>query len=201
MKKRFLVFSVFLAGSAWLAFFGDKNPTSDTLSVDHLEKNTTSNNKKEKKIKKPYDRNDNTLEEIVFPIKYYLLNADKKSNKEKNLNTEKNLNADKKNSLFESQSWVLHIPPIQPPLQPIVIKSEAPPPPIAPPLPFTYLGKKFEDGVYEVYLSQGTGETIIIKEKSVINGQYRVDSINPPTLLLTYLPLNQVQILPIGGGD
>ena len=32
----------------------------------------------------------------------------------------------------------------------------------------------------------------------VIDGAYRVDAIAPPTLKLTYLPLNQVQQLNIG---
>lgn len=95
-------------------------------------------------------------------------------------------------ALFNRQSWT---PPPPPPLKP----SEMPPP-VAPPLPFAYLGKKLEDGVWEVYLARGES-TVIARQSIVIDGKYRVDAIKPPTLSLTYLPLNQVQRLTIGGTD
>jgi len=44
-------------------------------------------------------------------------------------------------------------------------------------------------------------QTFIAREQTVIEGSYRVESIKPPTLTLTYLPLNQVQMLTIGGID
>ena len=72
-----------------------------------------------------------------------------------------------------------------------------PPPPSAPPLPFTYLGKAVSAGSWEVFLAIGD-KTYIAKDKMVIDGIYRVDAIVPPTLTLTYLPLNQVQQLNIG---
>lgn len=95
-------------------------------------------------------------------------------------------------SLFGSQTWT---PPPPPPSKPL-----PPPPPTAPPLPFTVLGKKIEDGVWEVYLARDEA-TYIVREHTVIEGTYRVDSIKPPTLLLTYLPLNQSQTLTIRGID
>ena len=66
----------------------------------------------------------------------------------------------------------------------------------------TYLGrrKKLEDAVWEVYLSKDD-HTFIVREKSVVDTNYRVESIKPPTLTLTYLPLNQMQTLSIGGAD
>lgn len=94
--------------------------------------------------------------------------------------------------LFTSQTWT---PPPPPPSKPL-----PPPPPTAPSLPFTYLGKKIEDGVWEIYLARGE-HTFIVREKSVIDGTYRIDSIKPPALTLTYLPLNQSQALTIGGID
>jgi len=94
-------------------------------------------------------------------------------------------------SLFNSQTWT---PPPPPP------KPLPPPPPTAPPLPFTYLGKKIEDGVWEVYLARDEA-TYIVREQNVIEGIYRVDAIKPPTLSLTYLPLNQAQTLNIRGID
>lgn len=99
-------------------------------------------------------------------------------------------------ALFNSQSWT---PPPPPPPK-IQLPPLPPPPPMAPPLPFTYLGKKIEDGVWEVYLARGE-KTIIVRPQSVIEGTYQVDAITPPTLSLTYIPLKQVQRLTIGGTD
>jgi len=90
-------------------------------------------------------------------------------------------------------------PPPAPPPEP----SGPPPPPpapMAPPVPFTVIGKGLADGAYEVYLANGE-RTYVVRTKMVIDGMYRVDAIAPPTLTLTYLPLNQVQQLNIGVMD
>jgi hypothetical protein len=95
-------------------------------------------------------------------------------------------------ALFASQNWTPPPPPPPPP---------APaPPPIAPPLPFTYLGKKVEDGKWEVYLARDN-QTYVVREQSTIEGIYQVQSIAPPELTLTYLPLKQLQTISIGGLD
>ena len=73
----------------------------------------------------------------------------------------------------------------------------APPPPMAPPMPFTFIGKAAADGAWEVFLARGD-KTYVVRAKMVIDGTYRVDSIAPPFMSLTYLPLNQVQQLNIG---
>lgn len=80
--------------------------------------------------------------------------------------------------LFASQSW-------------------APPPPTAPPLPFTYLGKQISDGQWSVFLARGD-TTFIATVGAVLDNRYRVDSVAPPIMTLTYLPLKQVQQLSIG---
>jgi hypothetical protein len=93
---------------------------------------------------------------------------------------------------FGSQDWTpLPAPPAPPP---------PPPPPSAPPLPFTFLGKAVEQGKWEVFLARGA-ETLIVRDKMVIDGVYRIDAIAPPGMTFTYLPLNQVQQLNIGGRD
>lgn len=88
--------------------------------------------------------------------------------------------------LFVYQNWTPPPPPPPPPSAPS-----------APPLPFSYLGKKFQDRVWEAYLARADN-TYIVREQTVIDGTYRVDSIRPPILSLTYLPLNQVQTIFIG---
>ena len=72
-----------------------------------------------------------------------------------------------------------------------------PPPPSAPPLPFTFLGKAVANGEWEVFLARGS-ETLIVRNKTVVDGMYRIDAIAPPAMTFTYLPLNQVQQLNIG---
>jgi hypothetical protein len=67
-------------------------------------------------------------------------------------------------------------------------------------VPFTYLGKKAADGTWEVYLARGD-DTLIVRERSVIDSTYRVEEIKPPTMRLVFLPLKLVQTLDIGDAD
>jgi hypothetical protein len=96
------------------------------------------------------------------------------------------------NGVFGHQDWTPPPPP-PPPAPP-------PPPPSAPPLPYTFIGKSVADGAWEVYLARGD-RTYVVRDKTVIDGTYRVDAIAPPLLTLTYLPLNTVQQLNIGVFD
>lgn len=91
--------------------------------------------------------------------------------------------------LFGSKSWAIPPPPPQAP--------PPPPPPSAPPLPYQYLGKKFEDNVWEIYLGRND-QTFIVREQGMVENDYRVESIRPPNMTLTYLPLKQTQTLAIG---
>jgi len=100
-------------------------------------------------------------------------------------------------ALFGSQNW--NPPPPPAPVQQ-VNASTAPPPPMAPPLPFTLIGKSVSAGAYEVYLARGE-QVYVLRDNMTIDGTYRVDKIVPPMLTLTYLPLNQVQQLNIGVFD
>jgi hypothetical protein len=100
--------------------------------------------------------------------------------------------AQPEDALFKSRSWTPAPPP--PP------KPPTPPPPTAPALPFTYLGKKLEGDIWEVYLARGE-QTFIARAETVIEGTYRVQSIHPSTLSVIYLPLNQMQTLTIGATE
>jgi hypothetical protein len=93
---------------------------------------------------------------------------------------------------FASRDWTP--PPPKPAPAP---PPPPPPPPSAPPLPFTVLGKAVSNGQWEVFLVRGN-ETLIVRDKMVIDGVYRIDAIAPPGMTITYLPLNQVQQLNIG---
>ena len=93
---------------------------------------------------------------------------------------------------FSTHSWNPPPPPPPPRLPP------APPPqPVAPPLPFTFLGKQQQDGQWHVFLGRAD-RTIIAKVGLVLDNTYRVDSIAPPQMQITYLPLGQKQVLFVG---
>ncbi|MGK5061736.1 hypothetical protein [Janthinobacterium sp. LB3P112] len=93
--------------------------------------------------------------------------------------------------VFQSQNWN------PPPPNMVAVAPPPPPPPMAPPLPFVYLGKAAADGAWEVFLSRAE-KTYIVRANTVIDGAYKVVTIAPPVMTLTYLPLNQVQQLNIG---
>ncbi|KAB8060675.1 hypothetical protein [Janthinobacterium violaceinigrum] len=93
--------------------------------------------------------------------------------------------------VFQSQNWT------PPPPKVVAVAAPPPPAPMAPPLPFVYLGKAAADGAWEVFLSRAD-KTYIVRANTVIDGAYKVVAIAPPVMTLTYLPLNQVQQLNIG---
>lgn len=90
--------------------------------------------------------------------------------------------------LFAAVDWT---PPPPPP--PVV----APAPPVAPALPFTYVGKRRENGTWQVFIGRGD-DVLIVHEGQTLFNQYRVESVTPPQMTLTYLPLGHKQTLSIG---
>lgn len=90
--------------------------------------------------------------------------------------------------LFASVDWT---PPPPPP--PVF----TPPAPVAPPLPFTFIGKRRSADAWQVFLGRGD-EVLIVQEGQTLANQYRVESVAPPLMTLTYLPLGQTQTLAIG---
>jgi len=86
---------------------------------------------------------------------------------------------------FGARSWT----PVPPPPAPVV--------PRAPALPFAFLGKQLQGGAWQVFLALGE-DTRLARVATVIDGQYRVESIVPPRIEFTYLPLNERQTLDIG---
>lgn len=200
MKPRsiLLIMGVLVAG--WLAFFADKAPNTEvaeavvkpksgsantiipsTATANSVTSNQTSTTK-----------NMSKNSERIVPILPLIPRASLISDGHLGLDSKK---VHATSSLFGVQSWI-PAPPVA-----VALKNPPPPPPpMAPPLNFAFLGKKWEAGVWEVYLARGD-TSYIVRPQSVIDGTYRVDAISPPMLTLTYLPLNQVQRLNIGGAD
>jgi len=88
--------------------------------------------------------------------------------------------------LFRSKSWYVAPPPPPP----------APPPaPVAPPLPFTFLGKSTQpDGSQTLFISDQS-HVFLVHGGETLNKNYHVDGIEGSRLVLTYLPLKQKQYL------
>jgi len=89
---------------------------------------------------------------------------------------------------FRNKSWFVAPPP--------------PPPakPVAPPLPFQYLGKISEGSETRVFLHH-QGKYLIAKAGDVIDGIYRVEEIAGNRMTLLYQPLKEKQVLSIGAGN
>ena len=182
MNQRQIVLAIALAGAGWLAFFGDKAP--DGGLAEPVARKSSAASDTPRRESAASQNNGQKIKGGQEPVILALQSRDV-------LMEQGGLDGEEK-KLFDAHSWT---PPPPPPPKP-----EPPPPPMAPPLPFTYLGKKIEDGKWEAYLAKGS-QTFIVREQSILDESYRVDAIRPPTLHLTYLPLNQAQTLSIGGID
>ena len=100
-------------------------------------------------------------------------------------------------ALFASHSWYVAPPP--PPPAPVVTAPVAPPKPVAPPLPFTYMGSYTPNGSPAVFFLT-TGEKVYdVHVGDTIDNTYTVDSFANGQLVFTYKPLNQQQQLSTGG--
>jgi hypothetical protein len=100
-------------------------------------------------------------------------------------------------SLFAAHSW--YVPPPPPPPAPVVTAPAAPPKPVAPPLPFTYMGSYTPNGSPAVFFLT-TGEKVYdVHVGDTIDNTYTVDSFSNGQLVFTYKPLNQQQQLSTGG--
>ena len=74
---------------------------------------------------------------------------------------------------------------------------QPPPPPQAPPLPFTFMGRLSEARDTTVFLTVGE-RNLIVKPGDTIDNTYKVEEVSDTGVVLTYLPMNLRQTLPIG---
>lgn len=96
--------------------------------------------------------------------------------------------------LFAPTTW--EPPPVPPPPAAPV----APAPPQAPPMPFTYFGRTEVvggSGGALIHLRRGK-DVFSVREGETFEEHYRLDKVGADTLDITYLPLNEQQILAIG---
>ena len=88
-------------------------------------------------------------------------------------------------------------PPVAAPVVPINLP---PPQPVAPPLPFTYLGKMSEEGKLTVYVAKAD-KNYVLRGDEVIDGMYTVESIDAQKIVFLYNPLKTEQVLIIRGAN
>jgi hypothetical protein len=81
--------------------------------------------------------------------------------------------------------------------QPVSAQAAAPPAPVAPKLPFTYMGSIEESGKSKYVLVQGE-QLHVVTVGEEFAGAYRLEGVEQTELVLTYLPLGARQSLPIG---
>jgi hypothetical protein len=100
---------------------------------------------------------------------------------------------------FRTRSWLP--PPPPPPPAPVAAVRAAPPKPTAPPLPFRFVGM-LEQKSDQPTAFLAKGEALhVVKVGDVIDGEYRIDSLSPAKVVVTYLPLKQQQTLSVDGGQ
>ena len=103
-----------------------------------------------------------------------------------------------KGDLFANLNWT------PPPPPPAPAPAPAPPPkpaaPVAPALPFTFVGM-LERGAAkpEAFLAKGEALLVVSVGDTLDNNTYRVDSLNANEIVMTYLPLNTQQTLSVPG--
>jgi hypothetical protein len=92
---------------------------------------------------------------------------------------------------FSGKSWVVAKPMPKP--APVVL-----PVAVAPPLPYTYMGKMQESsGQLIIYLVRGD-KPYIVKEGDVLDDAYRVEKVEAGRITFTYMPMAATQVLQTG---
>lgn len=89
---------------------------------------------------------------------------------------------------FSPSAWLPAPPPV---------KAEPPSPPMAPPFPYSYLGRVDDAGKASVLLGRAD-KSVTAQTGDLIDGVWRVDTIAERSIELTYQPLGQRQTLSAG---
>lgn len=177
--RRWWIYTPLLGLGLWLALFGDKTPAGDAAVIPPSRTNapsvSTEPAPQPATTGKPADPTGDTL--LTLVPRDALVPAPSAIDASTPVRDP-----------FSARSWT---PPPPPPV------AGPAPAPMAPPLPYTFLGKKQEGDAWEVYLGRAE-QTFIAREGQVLEGNYRVDKVAPPQLHVTYLPLGEVQTLSIG---
>jgi hypothetical protein len=188
MNRRHMVMALALAGAAGLAFFGDKTPGGEVAEAVERQPGAA---RPVAAVTTTPANGERAVSSSTGPVAISALLP-----RAALLGEDGEPGADGAPAVFQSQNW--NPPP--PSASALAAANPPAPPPQAPPLPFVYIGKAVGDGVWEVFLTRAD-KTYIVRNQTVIDGQYRIERIAPPTMTMTYLPLKQVQQINIGALD
>jgi hypothetical protein len=67
--------------------------------------------------------------------------------------------------------------------------------PVAPPLPFKFLGRITDGDLVSVLLGTGDSDTVVVHEGDPVGNKYRLETVRADALTFVYLPLQQQQTL------
>ena len=99
---------------------------------------------------------------------------------------------------FAATTWAP--PPPTPAVVPVAAAAPAapttPPAPVAPPNPFVYAGS-YKDGPQQMVILLKGDQVLLVQQGETIDNAYRLDRIGPAGLVMTYLPMQLRQSIPI----
>lgn len=105
-------------------------------------------------------------------------------------------------SLFAANSWYTPPPPPPPPPPTLTAAQEAAlRVPVAPPLPFAYMGRYAPDGSEPVFFLTQGDRVYSVRVGDTLIDTYSIDSLTNGQLLMTYKPLKIQQQLTVGGAQ
>lgn len=102
----------------------------------------------------------------------------------------RDLGSDEVGELFTTKSWQPPTPP------PALSKSE----PVAPPLPFTYIGRLEETEGSTVFLSRDN-RNYVVRTGDTLDNTYQVKEISDHAVIMTHLPTGISQTLIVDGAN
>jgi len=110
---------------------------------------------------------------------------------------------DSANTLFAAHAWYVPPPPPPPAPAPVLTAAQeaALKTPVAPPLPFAYMGTYTADGSEPVFFLTKGDRVYNVKVGDILDGTYSVDSMSNGQLLMTYKPLQIQQQLTVGSAQ
>lgn len=171
MKRRHAILSLALVASAALVLFGDKEPAAEVVeSVERTAPAAAATRPATVAVATPQDSGPAIMRLVPREELIGAAGADE-------------------GDAFHTHSW--NPPPPEPP------SASPPPQPVAPSVPFVLIGKTLDNGKWQIHLSQGD-RIHSVRPGDVIDSVWRIDTVAPPVMNITYLPLGQSSTMNIG---
>jgi hypothetical protein len=96
---------------------------------------------------------------------------------------------------FARMDWNPPAPKAPPPAA--TAQAAPAPRPVPPPIPYAYFGMSIQDGRTVVFVTRQE-RTLVLAVGEVVENTYRVEEIRATEVVLTYIPLNERQVMMIG---